>query len=497
MRWRLLLEEFAPTFHYKPGEANFIADALSRVPTSRTERESESNDPFVVPHTANTSNLDSYSIVLDNVPLAECFLEYPRFDQQGRHPFHFETIRDYQQNDPIVRQLPQTDAENYVLQQYGNVQLVCRRNGNDFQFRITDEMLKPLIRWYHAANMHAEGMDRLEASIRRHFFHPELRQTIREVVRSCHICQTMKRDGNRQHGELAPREAIGIPWQEIHVDTIGPWSMRINGQNVKYIALTVIDPVTNLLEISPMHSKTAAVAKRALEQCWLCRYPRPSICVHDNGSEFIGHDFQFFLTQAGIKSRPVAAHNPQSNGIIERVHSTIGLIFRSMIALKPPTTQQQATHLMEDSIAQAILASRCVSHGSLNNFSPGAITFHRDMLLDLPLVADILTLQQLRQGAIDSRLLKANQKRKPRDWRVGEQVLLANAIRPGDRLRPTYTGPYTIIRVHANGNVRLQFPNGTQDRVNIRRLKPYVQENNNLQQQQQPQLQLQQNQHNN
>ena len=52
MRWRLLLEEFAPTFHYKPGESNFIADALSRVPTSRTERESDRTDPFVVPHNA-------------------------------------------------------------------------------------------------------------------------------------------------------------------------------------------------------------------------------------------------------------------------------------------------------------------------------------------------------------------------------------------------------------------------------------------------------------
>ena len=493
MRWRLLLEEFAPTFLYKPGETNTIADALSRVPTSRTERESTRADPFLV--APNTTN-ETYTVVLDDFPLADCFLEYPRFDQQGRHPFHFTTIRQYQQNDEQVRQLPQTDPDNYEIRRFGEVDLVCKRNANNnFQFRLTDDMVRPIVRWYHAATMHAEGMDRLESSIKRHFYHPMLRPTIRDVVRSCHICQTMKRDGNRQHGELAPREAIGIPWQQIHVDTIGPWSLRINGQEIKYIALTVIDPVTNLLEIHPMYNKTAASAKRALEHCWLCRYPRPSVCVHDNGSEFIGHDFQFFLTQAGIKSQAVAAHNPQSNGIIERSHATIGLIFRTMISLRPPTNRQEANHLMADSIAQAILAARCVSHGSLNNLSPGAVTFHRDMLLDLPFVADILSLQRLRQGDIDARLLKANQKRRPRDWQVGEQVLLANPMRPGDRLRPTYTGPFPIIRVHANGNVRLQFPNGTQDRVNIRRLKPYIQENNNLQlQQPQQQQQLQQNQ---
>ena len=33
MRWRSLLEEFGPTFHYEPGEENAVADAMSRVPT--------------------------------------------------------------------------------------------------------------------------------------------------------------------------------------------------------------------------------------------------------------------------------------------------------------------------------------------------------------------------------------------------------------------------------------------------------------------------------
>ena len=38
LRWRILLEEFGATFHYKKGQDNIIADALSRIPTKRTER---------------------------------------------------------------------------------------------------------------------------------------------------------------------------------------------------------------------------------------------------------------------------------------------------------------------------------------------------------------------------------------------------------------------------------------------------------------------------
>ena len=38
LRWRLLMEEYGCTFHYKTGATNFLADALSRIPTSRTDR---------------------------------------------------------------------------------------------------------------------------------------------------------------------------------------------------------------------------------------------------------------------------------------------------------------------------------------------------------------------------------------------------------------------------------------------------------------------------
>ena len=42
--WNLLLEEFRPTFHYKQGITNFIADTLSQVPMALTERESTQTD---------------------------------------------------------------------------------------------------------------------------------------------------------------------------------------------------------------------------------------------------------------------------------------------------------------------------------------------------------------------------------------------------------------------------------------------------------------------
>ena len=45
MRWRLFLEEFAPTFHYIKGETNTLADALSRFPRMEGKGTSTHNEP--------------------------------------------------------------------------------------------------------------------------------------------------------------------------------------------------------------------------------------------------------------------------------------------------------------------------------------------------------------------------------------------------------------------------------------------------------------------
>ena len=71
--------------------------------------------------------------------------------------------------------------------------------------------------------------------------------------------------------------------------------------------------------------------------------------------------------------------------------------------------------------------------------------FHGDMFLDFPLVADLLSLQQIQQGLIDRRLLAANAKRIAKDWQVNKHVYIRNQAGTGDKLKPAYRGPYPII----------------------------------------------------
>ena len=126
--------------------------------------------------------------------------------------------------------------------------------------------------------------------------------------------------GHQQEGQLAPRIAIAAPWEEVHVNCIDNWRFDVTKSVVLNLcALTMIDPVTNLLEIVhlPQAAPNAETGMQAFENTWLSRYPKPMTIISDCGAEFIGHEFPQKLLEAGIRFKPVSVHNPQSNGIIE------------------------------------------------------------------------------------------------------------------------------------------------------------------------------------
>ena len=78
-----------------------------------------------------------------------------------------------------------------------------------------------------------------------------------EFVSRCDTCQRQKQV-LRGHGQTAPREAGLHPWREVAVDTIGPWTLKIGNEEIQFSALTMIDTVTNLVELAQVNNRTAA-----------------------------------------------------------------------------------------------------------------------------------------------------------------------------------------------------------------------------------------------
>lgn len=364
------------------------------------------------------------------------------------------------------------DRQRFAYRQIGGEQIVCFNAVPDgpWQIAVTDEFLPKLIKWYHEVTVHTEGADRLTATLSHHFYHPHLAREVRKFVDSCEVCAKMK-VGHRQYGELAPRTAPLIPWQEVHCDSVGNWQIKIKGRVLKFNALTMIDPVTNLLEIAEVKDKkTARETADVFENTWLARYPRPLKVVCDKGPEFRGFEWDDLLARADIKKSFITSRNPQANGIIERSHVAVAQVIRTLIHLKPPNTDQDAQRIIKTAFATAMHAARCAANSQLNNYSPGAIAFKRDMFLDIPFVADLVLLQRTRQMKIDERLLKANAKRHYQDYKVGDKVYALTDRK--SKVQPVYTGPHTIETVHTNGTITIRKGINVRERVNIRQVKP-------------------------
>ena len=66
-------------------------------------------------------------------------------------------------------------------------------------------------------------------------------------------------------------------------------------------------------------------------------------------------------------------------------------------------TYKDVQHVMDHAIAASIHATRCAIVHTIQH-SPGKIVFQRDMLLDIPIIADLVAIRERRQLLIDENL---------------------------------------------------------------------------------------------
>ncbi len=477
MTWRMLCEEFQPIFHYIKGPDNVAADALSRLPFEEKKSSSPSSPPL--PSTPSTSVDDIKPTENNQQPLAgnskpvaietslsptDLFINYP--SDLPNFPIAFPQLEQAQKEDNLIQ-----TTKHYETKQFYDYTLKTYTKNRVTKIVLPDSLVLPTIKWYHHTMGHA-GTERLIASISQFLYSPGLRDKVSAFCKTCDTCQRFKNVG-QGIGHLPPKEEARVPFEEIAMDTIGPWNFEIPGLGKFTInAYSIICTCSNLLELkrASQMNPTGRESVQVLEDTWLSRYPKPVRLIFDQGKEYRNIDFESFLISMGIKGCPSTVKNPQSNAIVERVHGTMKNSLRTEIHANPPTNIEEANALVDRLLASIQYATR-VSINKTYGLSPGSIIFQRDMLLPIPIIVNLQTLREKRQALIDQNNLKENQRRRQHDYNIGDQILIL-AYKPG-ALDERAKGPYTISQVHTNGTVSYMLNNAVIDRINIRRIKPY------------------------
>jgi hypothetical protein len=283
------------------------------------------------------------------------------------------------------------------------------------------------------------------------------------------------------------------PWEAVCADLIGPHMPRgKDGTEIDFMCLTMIDPASSwfeivelpVVELSPTsqskikakpHDKTkeayfdesSSMISTLVNRTWFSRYPRYQHVVYDNRSEFKLH-FEALCDSYGIKRKPTSVKNPQANAILERVHQVIMTMLRTVEI-------DMATSVAPSDIATFLTNAAwaiCSTYHTVLNTSSGAAIFGREMLFDIPYIADWNKIGDYRQRQTDLNTKRENNSRIDYDYKVGGEVL----VRKDGILRKTESQydsePCTITSVHMNGTIRVE-RGGKSERLNIRRVTPF------------------------
>ena len=181
--------------------------------------------------------------------------------------------------------------------------------------------------------------------------------------------------------------------------------------------------------------------------------------------------FETLLEQCNIKDICSTSKNPQSNSICERMHQTVGNVLRTLLYDNPPRTNREAREIVDSALATAMHAMRTNVATTLES-SPGSLAFNQDMFMNVPLIADWSITTMRREHHVHENLRRMNKRRRAFDYCVGQRVL--KKVHDPTKLGPRTTGPYVIKQVHVNGNVTLTMRPLIEERINIRRIKPYL-----------------------
>jgi hypothetical protein len=173
--------------------------------------------------------------------------------------------------------------------------------------------------------------------------------------------------------------------------------------------------------------------------------------IYNNGSEFKLH-FRDLCKTYGVKHKPTSIKNPQVNAILECMHA----VFTNMLH----TAKLDMAELVNASDIDIFIADAtwtiCSTHHTVLNASPGAAIFGRDMLFDIPFIADWKIIGEHRQRLTDLNTVLENEGKIDYDYKVGQKILVRNKGILRKIQSIWQKDPRTITTVHMNGTITIQ-----------------------------------------
>lgn len=449
LRQRLTLDqEYGAKLEHYAGELNTGADGLSRLEMSDEVPQSTLIEVYAINELDPDTNVD--------------------------FPLAMTIIKAEQDKDEKIQSMLTQEKYNrhFATLTFGQTTV----HTLDGKILVPTSLQSRVIDWYHT-NLRHPGVTRTANSIAQIFGWRGMRTQVEEHVKSCDECQRHKIVGKPSYGKLplVPALRDKKPFEKVHVDCAGPWTVRVKDDldsvesPYQIHILSMVDACSSWCELALIPTANSKSVAAQFDANWLCRYPRPSEVGHDNGNEFMGEEFQELLISYDIKSKPTTVKNPTAQSVVERLHLTLGDQLRT--SLYSGDRWQEDVNVL---IQACAWANRTTVPSSMP-YNPSQLTFGMDMIFRQKIKIDWQLLKEQRRRQAIANNAKENKTRIQHEYKVGDLVLIVEKsyerAKKAKLSSPT-EGPYEILRVYTNGNVRIRRGNYDED-ISIRRLRPY------------------------
>lgn len=437
-RWKLLLLQYNFSIRHISGETNVVADCLSRLGFGLQQRNAQPTEHEV--HSL-------YAAQSQNDVSAQFWID----------------LKTAQASDPTCQSLP-LDQNGFRVTSSGR-----------FHVPAGAQNIKTLLlRGSHGTPYSGHlGQRRCEDAILQAGFEWNgLHDDVSNFVKACPVCQKVRVHPSG-HTDLHTT-IVDQPFDTLAVDTIGPFPKDEKGNRY---ALVMIDVATRVVRLKATESTDAATAASAILSEIVARIATPRCIRSDNGPQFANDVIKSLENMLGIEHHFVIAHEPQGNGVVERVNSEISRHLRCLLfdvhhKQYWSTLLPYVEHILNNSVHSSLgVTPNALLYGNMlpnNSALPHTIVNYQvpeeakksAQALIEDLQAELLVLRQtamkIQDAVVKKRLDKANTSPET-TFNVGDFVLVRRLHDEGkSKLDPMYRGPYKIVEVEGAVLVHLQ-----------------------------------------